>query len=124
MGFFDEGDDFDEIVRQFFGGRHSMNRRVPIQEKEERQTDFVETDKKVFFIFELPGYEEEDIDVEVKGRELTVNAKKKNTSKIQGYLSQKLGQGIVFKKELPKNVNTKKFDSKIKNGVLEVEFKK
>jgi len=57
MSFFDEEDPFENIVREFFGDSRLQPSEKMIQtEREERIIDFVETENKIFVIFELPGY--------------------------------------------------------------------
>ncbi len=126
MGFFDD-DPFEDIVREFFGGNSVPNKRsntIISGEKEERVIDFIEDENYVYLIFEFPGYEEGDIFVSVKGRELQVKAKKHSLEKIQSYFSEKLNQGISVQKTLPRFINPKKFKYTIKNGVLEITFNK
>jgi HSP20 family protein len=128
MSLFDD-DPFEEIVREFFGGSspnriQSHHNQVIKGEDEDRKIDFVEDDKKIYLIFELPGYNEQDISVSVKGKELVINASKSQTENIQRYLTSKLKQGSQIKKTLPKFINPKKFNNTIRNGVLEVVFNK
>ncbi|MEJ2267736.1 MAG: Hsp20/alpha crystallin family protein [Nanoarchaeota archaeon] len=125
MGLFD--DDFDEIVREFFGGvpsRRISQRKVISGEDEERNIDFVETNKNYFVVFELPGYSKEDIDVQIKGHEILITAHKKVSEKVEKYMANRLNQGIKIIKTLPKQIKTKKFEYNFKNGVLEIKFRK
>ncbi len=125
MSFFDEEDPFENIVREFFGDSRLQPSEKMIQtEREERIIDFVETENKIFVIFELPGYFKEDINLIVAKRNIEIKIKKKNIEKIQGYLSQKLLQGRSIKKSLPDFIKTKNFSHTFKNGVLEVVFDK
>ncbi len=130
MAFFGE-DPFDDIVREFFGKDIERSRRpysetVYKGESEERQIDFVEDEKKIYFVFELPGYSEEDVSVSVKGTTLEVRAGKKEseTESVQNYLTQKLVNGLVIKKTLPSYAKTKTIGHTMNNGVLEVVFDK
>ncbi len=124
-------DPFDEIVREFFGkdigrARRPYSETVYKGESEERQIDFVEDEKKIYFVFELPGYSEEDVSVSIKGNTLEVKAGKKEseTESVQNYLTQKLINGLVIKKTLPNYAKTKTMEHTINNGVLEVVFDK
>lgn len=123
--FFGE-DPFESIVKELFGGRPARSRsnNVIRGEEEDRNIDFIETEGGVYVVFEIPGYDEEDVDVSVKGKEIQIQVQKKNTENIQAYLMQKLGQGNVIRKVLPDFINPKKFKSSIKNGVLEIAFNK
>lgn len=124
MGFFDE-DPFEDIVREFFGNkpRYRGNSSGIISgEEEDRVIDFVEDEGSVFLVFELPGYEEEDILVQVKDKKIKINASKKNVEVCQNYLCSKLKNGVKIEKVLPDFILLKNFKSTFKNGVLEVEF--
>ena len=129
MNFFND-DPFEDIVREFFGkpgGRSNGN--VFIRgEEEDRNIDFVEFDDFVFLVFELPGYSEDDVSVKVKGSDLVIDCSKNSSAcksgNVQDYLSGKLCRGESIKKILPKFVNPKNFKKSMKNGVLELRFKK
>lgn len=121
-------DDIGDILKNFFGssstGRSRRKEQVITSEDEERTTDFVEDEKKIYLIFELPGYSEKDVSVSIKGKELVVTSKKTKTEGIQEYLAQKLKQGNFIKKMLPSFIKTKNFSQTIRNGVLEITFNK
>jgi HSP20 family molecular chaperone IbpA len=124
MSLFDD-DPFEEIVREFFGGTPKRKREEFIKgEEEDRVIDFVEDTDYVYVVFELPGYNEKDIFVTVKGNNLEIRAQKSSDEKVQDYLSKKLKQGIYLKKQLPNFVSNKNFNYTMKNGVLEVVFLK
>ncbi|MEX0920026.1 MAG: Hsp20/alpha crystallin family protein [Candidatus Pacearchaeota archaeon] len=127
MAFFGE-DPFEDIVREFFsessskrGGRREQFIRG---EEEDRNIDYVEDDKKIYLVFELPGYDEKDVSVSVKGMDLEISAQKSNEENVIDYLNQKLRSGMYIKKELPNIINQKKFSHTMRNGVLEVIFDK
>lgn len=127
MGFFDDDNDpFEEIVREFFGGAPSKisQQEFTRGEYEDRTIDFIETDKKIILVFEISGYNKEDINVTVKKDKIEIIARKNNLENIQGYLSQKLRQGVHIKKIIPKKIHDKKFSYTCKNGILEIIFDK
>ena len=126
MGFFDD-DPFEDIVREFFGqgrGRTSSSGNVVSSEREERVIDYIDEDQFVYFVFELPGYSEKDIDVNVKGKELEISAIKEKAEGVQQYLAEKFKKGVYFRKAIPERVKVKKMESHFKNGILEVRFAK
>ena len=125
MDFFDD-DPFESIVREFFGRgeTETSGNRFIRGEDEERTIDFIKTRDKIFLIFEIPGYSKEDIEVNVKKGEIEIRAKRKDLGKIQGYLSQKLGKGVYFRRTLPKYANEKKLNFTFRNGILEVAFER
>lgn len=123
--FDDESDPFDSIFQEFFGrGRGGIKRNFVRGEGEERVIDLLEEGKKIYLIFEVPGYEEEDLQINIKGRVLEITIKKKDTEGIKEYLAQKLSTGIRMSRNLPESINTKDYDYTIKNGVLEIVFNK
>lgn len=126
-------DPFEDIVREFFGqsargvrgsrgGGRSSRRITP--RGDNKTGSFIETDKEIYVIFELPGYKEEDITVNVNDRVIEVIAKKKNLEKVQSYLKEKFSQESNVRKSLPENANKNKYDYKLKNGILEIKFNK
>lgn len=127
MSFLDDDNGFDDIVNQFFGGnarRKPSRSRQYRSESEERTIDFIENDDNIYVIFELSGYDEDDISVKVDGKVLEVSAKKKITDEVKDYLAPKLSSGVVYQKSLPESVVAKDFDYSVKNGVLEIKFRR
>ncbi len=128
MSFFDDNDDpFDSIVREFFGGpvrRRKRGEHFISGEDEDRTIDFIEDDNYIYLVFELSGFNEEDISVNIKGKDLEITAQKLNEENIQDYLHQKLRQGLFVKKHLPNFINPKSFTHTMRNGVLEIIFNK
>ena len=127
MGFFEDDDQFENIIREFLGGRTSRIRKgnyeeIIESEREERVVDFIEDESYVYLIFELPGYSEKDISISIKGRELEIIAKKRNIEGIPNYLMEKFNNGFFIKKNLPNFIKTKNFKHTVKNGVLEIVF--
>ncbi|MFH1425599.1 MAG: Hsp20/alpha crystallin family protein [archaeon] len=126
MSIFDD-DPFENILEGFFGRppRQSRNKEQFIRgEEEDRVIDFVEDGSKVYLVFELTGYTEKDVLVVVKNNELQINAQKRNGDKVQDYLMQKLHNGVLINKALPKFINPKKFSHTMRNGILEVVFER
>jgi HSP20 family molecular chaperone IbpA len=120
-------DPFESIVREFFGEtpkRKYEKRFITQGEEEERVIDFIESDGKAYLVFELPGFDEDDVFVNISGKTIEIIAKKKNTAEAKEYLSQKLKNGIRYKRTLPDFINPKKFRYTQKNGILEVVFDK
>lgn len=119
-------DPFDRIVREFFGdtrGFKESNEWIR-GEEEERNIDLIQTNDYVYAIFELPGYTKKDINVTVKGNELRISAKANLAESADEYISQKLSNGTIITKLLPKYIEPKGYNLTFKNGVLELCFKK
>jgi HSP20 family molecular chaperone IbpA len=128
---------FDDIFSQFFGqsggrirkARRSFNDEGDEEEWDEseennRKTDYIDYDDKVFLIFELPGYDDKDLKIELKDKTLIIEVKKKGECKMQDYLSKKLCKGEIIKKTLQPDIDLKSMKHSFKNGILEVMFKK
>lgn len=126
MNFFNDNDPFESIVREFFGSPVRRKERETIiqGEGEDRVIDFIESKDKIYLIFELPGFDEKDITVLIKGREIEIKAQKRSDENIQQYLTQKLRREFFIRKTLPNFINPKKFSYTMKNGILEVIFEK
>jgi HSP20 family molecular chaperone IbpA len=123
---------FDDIVREFFGGPVKRVKRQRFQESDEfdeseeenRKTDNIDLGDRIAFIFELLGYDEKDLKLEIKDRTLNIEVKKKKECKMQDYLSKKLCHGEIIKKIKPPYIDIKNFKYSFKNGILEVIFNK
>ena len=127
MEFFGDNDQFEDIIREFLGDSNSRIRRDDYEEiiggeVEEGIIDFIEDENYIYLIFELPGYDEKDILISIKGRKLEIIAKKRNNVEVQNYLTQKLNTGFFIKKNLPSFIKTKNFKHTVKNGILELVF--
>ena len=120
--FFDE-DPFESIFEEFFGkARPSRREAFARGESEERIIDVLEDEDYFYFVFELPGYEEGDVSISVKGRAIEIVIEKKNIDGIKEYLAQKLSAGIKYRKILPDYIHAKNFEYTLKNGILEIKF--
>jgi HSP20 family molecular chaperone IbpA len=129
MGFFDDEDPFEDIVKQFFGDssfsrQRTKKNKIIESEEDERMIDFIETNDKAFLIFELPGYRKEDIRIIVESGNIEIIARRKVSEEVPAYLAARLNNGIELKKPLPKNLKNKKYAWTFNNGILEVVFKK
>lgn len=111
MGFFDEIEDLFNNMEGGFGEFSSLENGRRTFKKDYSSENFVETERNVFFILELPNDNVENINI-VKD-----NYSNKN---IEIVLSD--NQKIYY--VLPKKIKDKKIDWKSKNGILEVKFAK
>lgn len=125
MDDFFSDDPFEDIFEEFFGKRRGIRREHFIRgEEEERVIDFLEDEKNIYLVFELPGYEEEDVFVNVKGKTIEISVEKKNLEGVKEYLARKLSEGIRYIRNLPAGVDGKNFNHSLKNGILEIKFNK
>jgi len=125
---FFENDPFEDIIRGIFSGnngRRTRHNKVISSESEERQIDYVEDENYIYLIFELPGFSEKDVNINVDGNNLDITAiVKKTETGTAGYLREKLTTGTHFMKTLPDFINPKNFKQTFRNGVLEIIFSK
>ncbi|MAG02350.1 hypothetical protein CMI42_03360 [Candidatus Pacearchaeota archaeon] len=124
MNFFNDDDPFENVVREFLGGKARRENSFTSGEEEERHIDLIENSEYVYIIFDLPGYNEEDIDINIRGDIIDIHVSSKNISGIQEYLHHKLKEGISLSKKLPKFINPKGYKKSFKNGILELKFMK
>lgn len=125
MSFFDDNDPFEDIVNQFFGRSNLKKRQTKrFRDTDEEDSQFIEEKDKIYFIIDLSGYSEEEIQVKVKENSLIVSAKSLDLSEKQDYLASKHREGITIQKTIPENIKNKNINQTFKNGVLEVTFNK
>lgn len=120
-------DPFEELVSEFFGGSGRRTNNF-ISESDHDESDILEDDDSYYLIFELPGYNEKDVNVEVSGNELTITFGKRerdcDIEGVQNYLAEKLSRKSVVKRILSDKLDIKNFSKAMNNGLLEVTFNK
>lgn len=125
MSWFDNNEDpFEDIVREFFGGRpskagsKSFSRESQYPKKD--FSNFIFSSKKDYLVLDLSGKKVVSVSLE------------KNPSREQLANDSEIGKQIIeiklnsgeLKQTLPKQIKSNKIDWKVTNGILEVEFKK
>ena len=88
------------------------------------QLDILEDDSNVYYLYELPGIDTENLNVELSEEEIFIMS----TSKLDEQkttLHQERKKGEFFRKmKLPLNVNTDSIEANFRNGLLEISFPK
>ncbi len=117
--------EIDNLFSNFLSGERgaSIDRsgwRVP-------SVDVYDTEKEFVFEFELPGFDKEDVKVNVQNDVLTVECEKKlqRDSKEKNYhLTER--QGLCFKRQfnLPDTAESDKTFAQFEKGVLEIRMPK
>ena len=85
--------------------------------------DIMEKDDRFVVKAELPGMNEEDIDVSVTGDTLTIKGEKKAEEIVDGenyYHMERTFGSFMRSISLPSNVNSDKIEARYENGVLEI----
>lgn len=101
-----------------FGGLAGFGEGAP-------RSDVVETDKGIEVTVELPGLNEEDIEVSLTDDALTVKGEKKieNKEEKKGYYVSERSYGSVYRSiPLPAGVDSDKAEASFRNGVLTVSL--
>ena len=89
------------------------------------RSDVVETADGVEVTVELPGMEQNDVEVSLTGDTLTIKGEKKveRQDEKKGYYVSERAYGSVYRTiPLPSGVDTEKADASFKNGVLTVKI--
>jgi HSP20 family protein len=122
--------DFDRYFESFFGDSvfnpaHRVFNHLPA-------VDIRETEKSYVLDMELPGYDENNIEINVDGTSLSIASKQEENKEDK---KQEAGQGTWVLKErrinsfnrsfrLPENANPEEVSAEFKNGVLTMEINK
>ena len=88
--------------------------------------DIYEKDGKVHIEMDVPGYNKEDINVDVEDGVLTIEAKKKNevVDEDKNYYRKERVSGSFKRQFNVGEINDNEIKAKFNNGVLEVSFPK
>jgi HSP20 family protein len=84
-------------------------------------TDIYETKESYVFKVELPGFKKEDIKVEFSGDTLTLRGERKQEEETKNENLHRLERSYgLFERSftIPKNVDAKKIDASLKDGIL------
>lgn len=91
------------------------------------KVDLRENEDKFFISIELPGIKSKDISLKCNSKSIMIEAKKKGPKSIKHETNQKveLEYGIFERTiDLPKTVNPKKAEAKLRNGLFTLEIPK
>jgi HSP20 family protein len=84
-------------------------------------TDIYETKESYVFKVELPGFKKEDIKVEFSGETLTLRGERKQEEETKNENLHRLERSYgLFERSftIPKNVDAKKIEASLKDGIL------
>lgn len=116
--------DFDQVFNSLFD--FQTNRNFDLS------CDVEESDKHILFSIDLPGMNENDINVEVKDAMLTISGERKKETSSED--TNKEGQGKTYRGRqygffkhlfrIPKSVDPEKVEAEYANGVLKLMLTK
>ncbi|MCG8571155.1 MAG: Hsp20 family protein [Spirochaetes bacterium] len=89
------------------------------------KSNIVDNENHYSIVLEVPGYQQDEVKIEVKDRVLKVEAEKKQEPDEKKYLAKELDfskAGASF--SLPKDVDVNAVTAKMENGLLEISIAK
>lgn len=111
---------FDDFEKNFFRGYDADFRDF--------RTDIVEKDDKFIMSAELPGYNKEDINIDIKDDMFTISAEHKEEKdekdKKGNYIRRERTYGSYQRSFDISNVDAQNIKAEYKNGILELEMPK
>lgn len=122
---------FDRMGRQFEESTRAWEPDGPFgqwrPEFERLSVDLVERDEEFVATVDLPGFERDDVDVQVTNRTLRIAAEREETveSADEEYLRNERSQESAKRSiRLPDDVDVEAVDARMRNGVLTVTLPK
>ncbi len=114
------------IPRSFFFDDDLDNLFVPTPRRNEMKCDIYEEGGDYHIVMDTPGYNKEDISIEVKDGYLTVKGVKKSEDKEEGknYIRKERVYGEIQRSFALGDVDTEKIDAEFKNGTLHLVIPK
>lgn len=113
------GRNFDSLFEDFFPHKREFDEgRLP-------KIDVKEYDGAVHVIAEVPGIEENDLNITLSDNMLTISGKKKDERKEnkEGFIiSERFFGSFIRKIRLPEGINQDAVKAEFKNGVLSIEL--
>lgn len=118
--------DFDTMLNNLFGTVSTSHRRSPL-------VDIVENENSYVIEAEVPGYSQEEIDVQVEDNVLTISAGTAEETKEGSSEDSEQKEYLVHERKstefsrsfaLPKDVDVENIEGNYKNGILRLELAK
>ena len=119
VGAFDLLGDFSRVLDSFFPDTPARGRAPAVNVREEENGYVLEA--------ELPGLNQDEVDVKVEDNLLTISSAKKKSTKEEknGYLiRERVESSFTRSFALPRNVDKEAISAKFKNGILVLEMQK
>lgn len=119
--FFEE--DFINPIEKRF---NNLSKQYLLQHKS-IELDFIENDKKYIINASLPGFDKNEIDINLQNNKLTIIANKKNDKleETYNYVYRESSSGQIQRSiNIPKKGNIESITCNYKNGILEINIPK
>lgn len=114
--------DFENLDNQIFG---SIKNTLRSPFTTNQGSELAETEGELLFRMELPGFNKDEIDLDVTENSLSISAEKKEEkeTKEENYFSKKTSHSAIAREfRLPKKVIPEKTEAKLENGVLTIKM--
>lgn len=109
----------DELDKDFFSGSMSVNAF---------RTDIADKGDKYVMMSELPGFEKEDIKIDISGDYITISAEHKSDNETQDenckYIRRERSYGSFKRSFGISDVNAEEISAEYKNGILTIDLPK
>ena len=103
----------DDIIDGFVDSYRYDQARIP-------KYNVIENEKEYIVAMEIPGFEKEDVSIEHKDDILKISGTSKYSEKSERYFNSFENLEINKSFYLPEDVETKKIDANLKNGILAI----
>jgi HSP20 family protein len=114
---------FERMSRQFDEATGMWNAETPFGRMESMSIDLVETDDEFVVTADLPGFERDDVDIQVTDHTLRIEAEHEEATEEHeaDYLRRERRHESVHRSiRLPDEVDKEAVEARMKNGVLTV----
>ncbi|PWJ95509.1 heat shock protein Hsp20 [Oceanotoga teriensis] len=117
---FGEFDSVFEDLSKMFNGMDKMTKNSYMN------IDLYENEKKAVIEAELPGFQRDEININIENNILNITAQKKeekNDSK-KYYIKERYFGKVARAFEMPENIDLEKINAKFENGILKITLAK
>lgn len=120
---FDEFDSVFEDLSKMFNGMDKMTKNSYMN------IDLYENEKEAVIEAELPGFQRDEININIENNILNITAQKKeekeekNDSK-KYYIKERYFGKVARAFEMPENIDLEKINAKFENGILKITLAK
>ena len=103
----------DSVIDGFFNNNGYVHTRRP-------KYNVIENEKDYSVLMEIPGIDKKDISVECDNDVLTISSNKEYSEDSNAHFNRFEGLEVNKSFYLPEDVDAKKIDAQLKNGILEI----
>ena len=105
----------DNIIDGFFNSNRYVHTRRP-------KYNVIENEKDYSVLMEIPGIDKKDISVECDNDVLTISSYKEYSEDSNAHFNRLESLEVNKSFYLPEDIDAKKIDAQLKNGILEIKI--